>query len=78
MRKEQEEQAKIDKSNSKTCLIPQPDKIENLQNAMGIIKVSGTSLYFKIKFENEVMIRQVFPSRRLVIDSQLGRMLKSS
>ena len=33
-----------------------------------IVKVSGTSLYSKIKFENEVTIEQVFPSRRLVID----------
>ena len=30
----------------------------------------------KIKFENKVIIKQVFPSRRLVIDSQLGERLQ--
>ena len=34
-------------------------------------KASGTSLYSKIKFENEVIIKQVFPSRRLVIVTTL-------
>ena len=34
-----------------------------------VVKASGTSLYSKIKFENGVIIKQVFLSRRLVIDS---------
>ena len=35
---------------------------------MLFVKVSRTSLYLKIKFENKVIIKQVFLSRRLVID----------
>ena len=32
------------------------------------VKASGTSLYLKIKFENEVVVKLGCSSRRLVID----------